>query len=69
MPFITGAAALLALQLGMPAAQSETPSPTQVQYCEHGYDIDIYGRCYPNGTVPPQFQSGSQGRYYYPRGY
>ena len=41
MPFISGAAALLALQLGMPAAQSETPSLIQVQYCGHGYDIDI----------------------------
>ena len=67
MPFITGAAALLALQLGMPAAQSETPSPTQVQYCGHGYDIDIYGRCYPNGVIPPQYQAAR--RYEYGQGY
>lgn len=27
--------------------------------CGHGYDLDERdGRCYPNGTVPPQFQSG-----------
>jgi hypothetical protein len=30
--------------------------------CGHGYDLDERdGKCYPNGTVPPQFQSG---RYY-----
>jgi len=67
MPFISGAAALLALQLGMPAAQSETPSLIQVQYCGHGYDIDIYGRCYPNGVIPPQYQAAR--RYGYGQGY
>jgi hypothetical protein len=30
--------------------------------CGHGYDLDERdGKCYPNGTVPPRFQSG---RYY-----
>ena len=30
--------------------------------CGHGYDLDERdGKCYRNGTVPPQFQSG---RYY-----
>jgi hypothetical protein len=30
--------------------------------CGHGYDLDDRdGRCYPNGMVPPRFQSG---RYY-----
>ena len=30
--------------------------------CGHGYDLDERdGKCYPNGMVPPQFQSG---RYY-----
>ena len=67
MPFISGAAALLALQLGVPAAQSETPSLIQVQYCGHGYDIDIYGRCYPNGVIPPQYQAAR--RYGYGYGY
>lgn len=27
--------------------------------CGHGADLDIRdGQCYPNGTVPPQFQQG-----------
>ena len=27
--------------------------------CGHGYDLDERdGKCYPNGTVPPRFQSG-----------
>ncbi len=31
--------------------------------CGHGADVDIRdGQCYPNGTVPPQFQEGR--RYY-----
>jgi hypothetical protein len=30
--------------------------------CGHGYDLDQRdGKCYPNGMVPPRFQSG---RYY-----
>jgi hypothetical protein len=30
--------------------------------CGHGYDLDERdGKCYPNGMVPPRFQSG---RYY-----
>ena len=30
--------------------------------CGHGFDLDERdGKCYPNGSVPPQFQSG---RYY-----
>jgi hypothetical protein len=32
--------------------------------CGHGADLDVRdGQCYPNGTVPPQFQSGRQPRY------
>jgi hypothetical protein len=58
MPFISGAAAVLALQLGMPAVQNEMPEVVQVGgYCGHGYDIDIHGRCYPNGVIPPQYQA------------
>jgi hypothetical protein len=67
MPFISGAAAVLALQLGMPAVHNETPTPDLVQvrggWCGNGYDIDIYGRCYPNGVIPPQYQSARQGYY------
>jgi hypothetical protein len=37
--------------------------------CGHGTDIDIRDRlCYPNGTVPLQFQQGRQ-RYYGGDGY
>jgi hypothetical protein len=71
MPFISGAAAVLALQLGMPAVQTdavqnEMPAVVQVGWCGNGYDIDIYGRCYPNGVIPPQYQAARQG-YYQPR--
>ncbi len=32
--------------------------------CGHGADLDVRdGQCYPNGTVPPQYQQGRQ-RYY-----
>lgn len=67
---ITGVA--LALQWGVPA-QPLNESPPLVHEirsrrhghpppCGHGYDLDERdGKCYPNGTVPPQFQSG---RYY-----
>jgi hypothetical protein len=62
MPLISGAAAVLALQLGMPAVQNEMPEVVQVRggWCSHGYDIDIYGRCYPNGVIPPQYQAARQ---------
>jgi hypothetical protein len=71
MPLISGAAAVLALQLGMPAVQNEMPEVVQVGgYCSHGYDIDIHGRCYPNGVIPPQYQAARQGyAYYQPRRY
>jgi hypothetical protein len=69
MPLITGAAAaVLALQLGMPAVyHNETPNLVQVREgpCSHGYDIDIHGRCYPNGVIPPQYQAARQGYAYY----
>jgi hypothetical protein len=77
MPLISGAAAVLALQLGMPAVQNEMPEVVQVRggWCSHGYDIDIHGRCYPNGVIPPQYQAARQGyaydqpRRYYRRHY
>ena len=62
----------LALHWGVPA-QPLNESPPLVHEirsrrhghpppCGRGYDLDERdGRCYPNGTVPPQFQSG---RYY-----
>ena len=49
---ITMAAAALAAHLGA-AATGDTNSVRQVQYCGNGYDIDIHGRCYPNGVIPP----------------
>lgn len=68
MSFIAGAAAVLALQLGIPAVhQNQTPELIPVQQCGNGYDIDIYGRCFPNGVIPPQYQSARQpyrGGYY-----
>ncbi|MGY3550798.1 hypothetical protein ACVWZ4_006160 [Bradyrhizobium sp. USDA 4472] len=75
MPLTSAAAAaILAVQLGTPAAiQSEPPAIqnhapiVQVGYCGNGYDIDIYGHCYPNGVIPPQYQAarryGRHGRY------
>jgi hypothetical protein len=57
------AAAALAAHLGTAIpSQSDLLSP--VQYCGQGYDLDIRGRCYPNGVIPPQYQSARQGRAY-----
>jgi len=73
--FLSIAAVALALQ-GVPAASpSESNLLSPVQYCSHGYDIDIHGRCYPNGVIPPQYQAARQGwaygggRYYEGRRY
>ncbi|WP_157088790.1 hypothetical protein [Bradyrhizobium jicamae] len=70
MPLISGAAAVLALQLGMPAVQHDQNEVPVVQVrggsCGHGYDVDIHGRCYPNGVIPPQYQAARQGYAYYP---
>jgi len=36
--------------------------------CGHGADLDVRdGRCYPTGTVPPQFQNRPRRDYYYRR--
>jgi hypothetical protein len=63
---VTIAAAAIAAHLGS-ALPGETSSVLQVQYCGHGYDIDIHGRCYPNGVIPPEYQAarqyGGYGRY------
>lgn len=53
------AAAVIGLQLGVPLP-SETIPLIQVQ-CGHGYDLDIHGRCFPNGVIPPQYQAARQG--------
>ncbi|WP_126257560.1 hypothetical protein [Bradyrhizobium sp. LVM 105] len=67
------AAAVLALQLATPAVnQTETPNLVQVREgpCSYGFDTDIYGRCYPNGVIPPEYQAARQPRAYYePRRY
>jgi len=71
---ITGVA--LALQLGLPAhpLNESIPLVQEIRYrrrgrsppCGHGYDLDARDdKCYPNGTVPPRFQSGQ----YYPLEY
>jgi hypothetical protein len=63
MSFISAAAAVLAAQIVTPS----TPAPSmslpliKVQSCPDGYDADLRGRCYPTGTVPPQFQAARQG--------
>jgi hypothetical protein len=61
---VTLAAAAIAAHLGS-ASPSQSDLLSQVQYCGHGYDIDIHGRCYPNGVIPPQYQAARQGRYGY----
>ena len=70
---IIGVAAALALQLATPAVvQNETPNLVQVREgpCSYGYDVDIYGRCYPNGVIPWRYQAARQGYAYYgPRRY
>lgn len=61
------AAAIFAAQLGTGMEVVTRPPVETVQHrrpirCGHGADLDIRdGRCYPNGTVPPQFQQ--QGAY------
>lgn len=66
---VTIAAAALAAHLGgAPAPVVDTDSLVhQVRggWCGHGHDIDIYGRCYPNGMIPPQYQAARQYRGYY----
>lgn len=70
--FASIAGIALALQLGAPAhPQYETaPLVQEIRYrrhgrpppCGDGYDLDERdGKCYPNGMVPPRYQSG---RYY-----
>ena len=68
---VTLAAAIMAAQLGIGMDVIEArPSAETVQYrrpvpCGHGADVDVRdGRCYPTGTVPPQYQQGLQ-RYGY----
>jgi len=61
----------LALQLDYPPPLNESiPLVQEIRYrrhgrsppCGNGYDLDERDdKCYPNGTVPPRFQSG---RYY-----
>ena len=79
------AAAAIAAHLGSTPAGAAPAVDTnlvhQARYCGHGYDIDIHGRCYPNGVIPPQYQAARQygayraygrygGRYqYHPRYY
>ena len=64
---VTIAAAILAAHLGAAPAGDTNNLVHQVQYCGNGYDIDIRGRCYPNGVIPPQYQAarqyGAYGRY------
>jgi hypothetical protein len=61
---VTLAAAAIAAHLGS-ALPSESNLLSPVQYCGNGYDIDIHGRCYPNGVIPPEYQAARRGRYGY----
>jgi hypothetical protein len=59
------AAAVIGLQLGaLSHMQGATTPLIQVQQCGNGYDLDIHGRCFPNGVIPPRYQASRQGRYY-----
>jgi hypothetical protein len=53
---VTIAAAALAAQLGS-ALPGEKGLMHPVQYCGNGYDVDVYGRCFPNGVIPPEYQA------------
>jgi hypothetical protein len=61
---VTIAAAALAAHLGAASASAgDTKSLVQQVrggWCSHGYDLDIHGRCYPNGVIPPQYQAARQ---------
>ena len=64
---VTIAAALAAHLGAAPAPAGDTDSlvhRVRGGWCSHGYDIDIYGRCYPNGVIPPQYQAARQYRGY-----
>ena len=71
---IAGVALALQLEAAAYAPNPDNPPVQEIQYrrhgrplpCGHGYDVDSRdGMCYPNGMVPPQFQSGQ----YYPLEY
>jgi hypothetical protein len=65
--------AIFAVQLGIDVLEAR-PAAEPVQYrrpvrCGHGADLDIRdGRCYPTGTVPPQYQQGARYGYRYDGG-
>ena len=63
---VTIAAAALAAHLAAAPTGDTNSMVHQVRggWCSHGYDIDIYGRCYPNGVIPPQYQAARQYRGY-----
>ena len=58
---LTVTAAAIAVLSASSHVQSTTPLLIQVQQCGNGYDIDIHGRCFPNGVIPPQYQAARQG--------
>ncbi len=60
---VTIAAAALAAHLGAAPAGDTNNLVHRVQQCGNGYDIDIHGRCYPNGVIPPPYQAARQGYY------
>jgi hypothetical protein len=57
------AAAAIAAHLGSALPSENNKVLAEVQ-CGNGYDLDIRGRCYPNGVIPPQYQAARQGRAY-----
>jgi hypothetical protein len=62
MMLSTIAAVVLAVHIAAPPSSAPAPL-VRVQGCSDGYDLDIYGRCLPNGAVPREFQAARQGSY------
>jgi hypothetical protein len=55
------AAAIAILGASFSDVPNARPPLIQVQQCGNGYDLDIHGRCFPNGVIPPQYQAARQG--------
>jgi hypothetical protein len=55
------AAAIAILGASSHLVQDTTPPLIQVQGCADGYDLDIHGRCFPQGVITPQYQAAPQG--------
>lgn len=61
MTLSTVAAVLFPAHIAAPPPLSAPAPLVRVVYCGDGYDLDLHGRCLPNGVIPPQFQAARQG--------